>query len=215
MSDQVTRSAYEGMIREDIEWLERQPRTLERDHVIEIVKRSPMHEYAEPELTLTAAVQGEREAIKAHLDSDAFMPSEWAQRQPLNVYCWERGVADVMTYIDSRGPAPAVDVMAVVREYVEACKPMIGEYSNEMLVAWETRRIAALRALRALVAASPKAETKPRGDWRCTRCGEKFDIDDAKAWRLNAGQLAHNCEGHGFFVAKNYALVDGKGEAKP
>lgn len=49
---------------------------------------------------------------------------------------------------------------------------------------------------------APNLAAKPRSGWCCTNCGEKFDMADAKAWRLNAGQLAHNCEGKGFFVAK-------------
>jgi chromosome segregation ATPase len=41
----VTRSAYEELIQEDIDWLMKQPRTLERDHIILIVKQSPEVEY--------------------------------------------------------------------------------------------------------------------------------------------------------------------------
>jgi len=115
---------------------------------------------------LAAAVHAEREAIKAHIDSDAFMPSEWAQRQPLDVYDWERGVADVMTYIDSRGPAPAVNVMAVVREFVYAFDAARSAFEDESVVddayvEAENRSEKAWAALRALVDDSPKAEAKP------------------------------------------------------
>jgi hypothetical protein len=41
----MNRASYERMIAENIEWLEQQPRTLERDHVIAIVKASADHEY--------------------------------------------------------------------------------------------------------------------------------------------------------------------------
>lgn len=42
---QLTRRAYEQLIAENIEWLLQQPRTLERDHIEQIVRRSPHHEY--------------------------------------------------------------------------------------------------------------------------------------------------------------------------
>lgn len=45
MTMKVTRSAYEELIQEDIDWLMKQPRTLERDHIILIVKQSPEVEY--------------------------------------------------------------------------------------------------------------------------------------------------------------------------
>ncbi len=41
----MTREAYDKMIREDLAWLEKQPRTLEREHIILIVKHSADHEY--------------------------------------------------------------------------------------------------------------------------------------------------------------------------
>jgi len=144
---------------------------------------------------LAAAVHAEREAIKAHIDSDAFMPSEWAQRQPLDVYAWERGVADVMTYIDSRGPAPAVDVisedfavtmktiatvyeerdrvMAVVREFVYAFDAARSAFEDESVVddayvEAENRSEKAWAALRALVDGGGKGEKKIMGDDQCT-----------------------------------------------
>lgn len=40
MGGTLTRAAYQELVDEDIAWLERQPRTLERDHVIEIVRQS-------------------------------------------------------------------------------------------------------------------------------------------------------------------------------
>lgn len=43
----LNRRAYEGLIAEDLAWLESVPRTLERDHVIAIVKASADHEYRE------------------------------------------------------------------------------------------------------------------------------------------------------------------------
>lgn len=41
----LTKEAYRNLIREDLTWLESVPRTLERDHVIAIVKASEAHEY--------------------------------------------------------------------------------------------------------------------------------------------------------------------------
>lgn len=45
MTMRLNRRAYEELVAQDIAWLEAQPRTLERDHVIDIVKASPDHEY--------------------------------------------------------------------------------------------------------------------------------------------------------------------------
>ncbi len=45
MAMKLNREAYERLIAEDIAWLESMPRTLERDHVIEIVKSSPRFQY--------------------------------------------------------------------------------------------------------------------------------------------------------------------------
>ena len=49
MSGRLTRSAYETLIREDLAWLEKQPRTLEREHIALIVKDSVRQEYDERE----------------------------------------------------------------------------------------------------------------------------------------------------------------------
>jgi hypothetical protein len=45
MSMKLTRAGYEKLIAENIEWLLAQPRTLEREHIIMIVKASPDREY--------------------------------------------------------------------------------------------------------------------------------------------------------------------------
>lgn len=45
MGGTLTRSAYEVLIKEDIEWLLKQPRSLERDHIITVLKASPKNEY--------------------------------------------------------------------------------------------------------------------------------------------------------------------------
>lgn len=41
MSCNLTRAEYEKLVAQNIEWLEKQPQSLERDHIIEIVKDSP------------------------------------------------------------------------------------------------------------------------------------------------------------------------------
>ena len=41
----LCKSAYERLVKEDIEWLLKQPRSLERDHIRMILEASPKHEY--------------------------------------------------------------------------------------------------------------------------------------------------------------------------
>ena len=48
MSGKLTRAAYEVLIKENLEWLERQPSTLENSHIKKIVMRSAEHEYGIP-----------------------------------------------------------------------------------------------------------------------------------------------------------------------
>lgn len=40
MTTRLNRQAYQQLVDEDVAWLEKQPRTLEREHVILIVKSS-------------------------------------------------------------------------------------------------------------------------------------------------------------------------------
>lgn len=47
MSGIITKEAYQKLVDEDIAWLKQQPRTLERDHVIEIVSNSVTMYYDE------------------------------------------------------------------------------------------------------------------------------------------------------------------------
>lgn len=54
MTMKLNRSAYEQLVREDIAWLEQQPRTLEREHTIGILKDSPALYYDADELADTA-----------------------------------------------------------------------------------------------------------------------------------------------------------------
>jgi len=47
MGTKLNRRSYERLINEDIDWVKAQPRTLERDHVIEVLKASPEREYGQ------------------------------------------------------------------------------------------------------------------------------------------------------------------------
>lgn len=112
------------------------------------------------------------------------------------------------------GPRPTESVLDVVRRYVKARRAYdaawldfdaindsdahsVDPFAEELGVAGE--------ALAALVDASPKAETKPRGVWRCECCGEMFD-GISPEWRMSAGQMAHKCPGNdpqaGYFTAR-------------
>jgi hypothetical protein len=48
MSFKMNQSAYQKLIDEDLAWLMQQPRTLERDHIAMIVKKSVKMYYPEP-----------------------------------------------------------------------------------------------------------------------------------------------------------------------
>lgn len=45
MSTRLNREAYEKLVKEDIEWLRQQPRTLERDHILVILEKAVDYEY--------------------------------------------------------------------------------------------------------------------------------------------------------------------------
>lgn len=47
MSGKLTRSAYEGLIDQNIEWLRLQPRTLEREHIETVLRASVALYYPE------------------------------------------------------------------------------------------------------------------------------------------------------------------------
>ena len=89
--------------------------------------------YTEAELqaAISAAVQEERKAIKAHIDSEAFMPSKEYDRASHRIDAWESGVCDVVEYLDSRGPAPAVVCPECDGErWHEYENPLTGEITN-------------------------------------------------------------------------------------
>ncbi len=45
MSQRLNRAGYEKLIAEDIEWLMKQPRTLEREHILCVLRVSVEREY--------------------------------------------------------------------------------------------------------------------------------------------------------------------------
>lgn len=47
MTSRLTKHTYERLVEENLQWLREQPRTLEREHVIEIVRASTEHEYSD------------------------------------------------------------------------------------------------------------------------------------------------------------------------
>lgn len=49
MSGRLNREAYARLVAEDIEWLLKQPRTLEREHIEEVLKRAVFYEYGPDE----------------------------------------------------------------------------------------------------------------------------------------------------------------------
>ena len=55
MGTKVNRAAYEKLIKEDLEWLLSQPRTLERDHIQQILLDSPNRLYGDPDKMKDAA----------------------------------------------------------------------------------------------------------------------------------------------------------------
>ena len=105
-------------------------------------------------LTLTAAVQGEREAI---IDALQALRDTDEKHEGTAVY----GIGLAQAVVKARS-SPAVDVMAVVREYVEADdafqRGMGGFDSDAERKAAGDRWLMAFYALRSLVAASPKAK---------------------------------------------------------
>ena len=130
----------------------------------------------EKALALSAAVQGEREAIKATLTEIAMIEhgasSEYfSSGHPIVGERWNNhamGIEHAIEIIEKR-PSPAVDVMAVVREFVDACDEYadahktgitITDAKRERIVDAFDRYNKAGRALRSLVTASPKAEKK-------------------------------------------------------
>lgn len=44
----LSRAAYQRLVDEDVAWLLRQPRTLEREHIIAVVRASVVSEYGPP-----------------------------------------------------------------------------------------------------------------------------------------------------------------------
>jgi predicted chitinase len=71
MAGKLNQHAYERLVAEDIAWLEKQPRTLEREHVIGIVRESVAFYYPADELTDGRIDRGRAERIIAKLNAAA------------------------------------------------------------------------------------------------------------------------------------------------
>ena len=152
MSEQSEREAYNEAAREDHEGREREamdrPMFTQRD--------------------MDAAVQGEREAcamaLSAKSDDMHRLRATKDNRGQESAILLGGAIAyaDAAEIIRSRGTSPAVDVMGVVREYVEADdafqRGMGGFDSDAERKAAGDRWLMAFYALRSLVAASPKAK---------------------------------------------------------
>jgi len=70
MAGTLTRHAYEELIEEDLRWLESLPRTLERDHVIMIVRASADHEYGATKVVEAEKVYPWTRSCNRHTDCD-------------------------------------------------------------------------------------------------------------------------------------------------
>ena len=86
MGTTLNRSAYEKLIAENIEWLLKQPRTLERDHIEAIVRRSADHEYA-----LTEAVRSDTTLLDSFDKLNAtvyFTTNDWRGKKESGWAYW-------------------------------------------------------------------------------------------------------------------------------
>lgn len=65
MSSKMSRDSYRDIIAENLDWLAKQPRTLEREHIRTIVEHSERHEYDDAEriAALEAAARVARDGI--------------------------------------------------------------------------------------------------------------------------------------------------------
>lgn len=140
MSEQSEREAYNEAAREDHEGKEHE----EMDRPI-FTQRD-----------VDAAVQGEREAI---IDALQALRDTDEKHEGTAVY----GIGLAQAVVKARS-SPAVDVLGVVREYVEADDAFqrgMGDFDSDAdRKAAGDRWLMAFYALRSLVAASPKAEGK-------------------------------------------------------
>jgi hypothetical protein len=60
MTMRLNKLGYQQLIDEDIAWLEKIPRTLERDHIISVLRASVTHGYPEPHSVLPIDKDDER-----------------------------------------------------------------------------------------------------------------------------------------------------------
>jgi len=113
----MTRKAYEQLIQENIDWLLKMPRTLERNHIIKVLRVSPDREYGEApsapidEKTLTdAEANAMLEALRKHFGEPVLPISRYCDALRTWQMAWHeraaRFVAEAYPGIDDEGSAP-------------------------------------------------------------------------------------------------------------
>lgn len=121
MSGKLTRHAYEKLIQENREWLAKQPRTLERDHIDLILRASPAHEYE------CDSLREQREALHARAQA-AELRAEGLER--------ERDEARAELEIERRDwRHPALPPMRERAEAAEAREKQLREALEKLLSA--------------------------------------------------------------------------------
>lgn len=128
MSMRLNKPAYEQLVAEDLEWLSKQPRTLERDHVEVIVRASVDHCYppeqpakpspAHPDCIdcgepLTSCTDGRcRECLLQHLGSNVTV-------EGIRAFCAEHERYQRLRYLEALGEviAAAIEAERLTQEY--------------------------------------------------------------------------------------------------
>lgn len=81
MTMPLTRSAYEKLIAEDIQWLMSQPRSLERDHIWAVLQASADHEYGESAECVAASSPARTITLRFDkFPGEVVLGSRWAAR---------------------------------------------------------------------------------------------------------------------------------------
>jgi len=94
MSGRLTREAYAKLIEEDIKWLESCPRTLERDHILLILKDAVRDEYDVPERGKEHSMDVKTRAALDLLDGVAHDGRNWGR------VVERRNISTALAYIE-------------------------------------------------------------------------------------------------------------------
>lgn len=103
MTTALNRTAYHQLVDEDVAWLEKQPRTLERDHVIQIVKDSVRCYYGEA----TASVGVDAPQCPVSYESGGPIPGMKARVQ----ICCQKGEGHDGPHVDGDGGWPVTHTL--------------------------------------------------------------------------------------------------------